>query len=1043
MAEERTEAAQQQSSQAVLDIDDLDNLATPESILLMSAVCGEDAQDRSDRTILLPWVKFLWESYCQCLELLRVNSHCEILYHDIARMAFQFCLKYNRKMEFRKLSEKLRKHLDDIGKVSAQSANVSISKPETQQLNLDTRLYQLDSAIQMELWQEAYKAIEDIHGLMSLSKKTPQPKTMANYYTKLAMVFWKAGNQLFHAAALLRLFQLSRDLKKTITSEEIQRLASHVLIATLAIPLPSAHPEYDRFIETDKSPLEKAQRLAVLLGLTQPPTRASLLKEIVSFEFERKFLNFNSNLCPQLRANVYQMAMPQFQNLHKWLEVDYNPLNLCKNVEGVIDFIRADEKNQFSQYIDALHDVTLVRLVRQVSQVYQTIEFSRFLELAKFATTFKLERTLVDCVRHLDLQITIDHKKKMVMFGTDLSESQREDHTDGPVLQSMPSEQVRQQLVNMSIVLHRAIATINPNRQKAERESLRAQMIGIYHENKVREHQSILIRQKLIEDRKEHIERLNNEREEEEQRRQEEIVRQQKLAEQKRFELEAEEREKKRQENELKQIKNRTMIEKIQQISQTTHGKKILAMIEEKGTSADPDEIAREEQNALQRERKELQSRLKSQEKKIDYYERAKRIEEVPLIKDYLKEMVVKEEVFWQTQEKNRIENAVAERKNAVSQQERLKRMFSDRDAYMNQLKAERKNLYLEKLKNFNEALEEERKKRLAQRIIERRKERRDKWLAERELEKQRKLEEIRREKEEIQKLEQERRNKERDAELEKLRIQSEKQRAREEEAERKIEEDREKNRAKDRSSRDEAPSAWRSVGGRTDRDSGRDNREGARDAPKETMWRTQGARGAEAEKEGGAAGAGKWRSGGEKEEGRGGFKKPAGRDDRGPIRRGDDRDAPIRRGGDDRDAPIRRGGDDAPIRRSGDDAPVRRSGDDAPIRRGGDDAPIRRGGDDAPIRRGGDDRDASIRRGGDDRDRRGGDDRGGFKRNDGNFKRDDRGPMRRSGDDRAPIRRGENDGPTNWRTREESERPKDEASSWRRDTPREEKEKN
>lgn len=57
MAEERTEAARQQSTQAVIDTDDLDNLATPESILL-SAVSGEDAQDRSDRTILTPWVKY-------------------------------------------------------------------------------------------------------------------------------------------------------------------------------------------------------------------------------------------------------------------------------------------------------------------------------------------------------------------------------------------------------------------------------------------------------------------------------------------------------------------------------------------------------------------------------------------------------------------------------------------------------------------------------------------------------------------------------------------------------------------------------------------------------------------------------------------------------------------------------------------------------------------------------------------------------------------------------------------------------------------------
>lgn len=76
-----------------------------------SAVSGEDAQDRSDRVILTPWVKFLWESYRQCLELLRTNSRVEKLYHDTAQHAFKFCLKYARKTEFRKLCENLRSHL--------------------------------------------------------------------------------------------------------------------------------------------------------------------------------------------------------------------------------------------------------------------------------------------------------------------------------------------------------------------------------------------------------------------------------------------------------------------------------------------------------------------------------------------------------------------------------------------------------------------------------------------------------------------------------------------------------------------------------------------------------------------------------------------------------------------------------------------------------------------------------------------------------------------------------------------------------------------
>ena len=93
MAEQRTEKARQESAESAAEVDDLDNLMSPEMIML-SAVSGEDAQDRSDRKILMPWVKFLWESYCQCLELLRTNLRVERLYHDIAQQAFRFCLKY-------------------------------------------------------------------------------------------------------------------------------------------------------------------------------------------------------------------------------------------------------------------------------------------------------------------------------------------------------------------------------------------------------------------------------------------------------------------------------------------------------------------------------------------------------------------------------------------------------------------------------------------------------------------------------------------------------------------------------------------------------------------------------------------------------------------------------------------------------------------------------------------------------------------------------------------------------------------------------------
>lgn len=59
---------------------------------MLSAVSGEDAQDRKDRTILTPWLKFVWESYRQCLDLLRTSSRLERLYHDVAQMGKVFMI---------------------------------------------------------------------------------------------------------------------------------------------------------------------------------------------------------------------------------------------------------------------------------------------------------------------------------------------------------------------------------------------------------------------------------------------------------------------------------------------------------------------------------------------------------------------------------------------------------------------------------------------------------------------------------------------------------------------------------------------------------------------------------------------------------------------------------------------------------------------------------------------------------------------------------------------------------------------------------------
>ena len=52
---------------------------------MLSTVSGEDTQDRTDRVLLTPWVKFLWESFRQILELLKNNYLMERIYADVAK----------------------------------------------------------------------------------------------------------------------------------------------------------------------------------------------------------------------------------------------------------------------------------------------------------------------------------------------------------------------------------------------------------------------------------------------------------------------------------------------------------------------------------------------------------------------------------------------------------------------------------------------------------------------------------------------------------------------------------------------------------------------------------------------------------------------------------------------------------------------------------------------------------------------------------------------------------------------------------------------
>ncbi len=79
LSSERAEQAQAQAAEVTLDIEDLEAEKRPEDLML-SYVSGEKGKERSDRELVTPWFKFLWETYRTVLEILRNNSKLESLY---------------------------------------------------------------------------------------------------------------------------------------------------------------------------------------------------------------------------------------------------------------------------------------------------------------------------------------------------------------------------------------------------------------------------------------------------------------------------------------------------------------------------------------------------------------------------------------------------------------------------------------------------------------------------------------------------------------------------------------------------------------------------------------------------------------------------------------------------------------------------------------------------------------------------------------------------------------------------------------------------
>jgi translation initiation factor 3 subunit A len=672
-------AAGEDADTTLANVTDLEAMETPESILL-STVSGEQSKDRTDRAIVTPWLKFLWETYRTVLDIFKNNARLEVMYQTTAHQAFQFCQKYTRKTEFRRLCELLRNHLQNAAKYSQQVHAINLSDPETLQRHLDTRFMQLNVAVELELWQEAFKSVEDIHTLLSLSKRQPKNSMMANYYEKLTRIFLVSENYLFHAASWSRYYNLltlsarqvaagasKKDNPTNIADADLSKAASFVLLSALSIPVISTSRSRGALIDVDAARNTKNSRLTNLLGMNSPPSRAILFKDA-------------------LNKDILQRAKPEIRNLYNILETDFHPKSICAKVSPILSQIGADEEMQ--KYVQPLQQVILTRLFQQLSQVYTDVKLEDVLGLAQFPDPFQvsaatIEKFIMNGCKKGDLSIRIDHSTGILTFDSDVFSSAKAMHPGSGAgsaevdassvqrLQSTPAEIVRSQLSRLSKALYIAVQYVDPSfneeRQKARVVALKRAEAGAE-----KEHQDLLARRDIIQKKKETAAnvQLARQREEEQRKR----ARQQELmaAETERLAQETRDREERRLQAERKKVQREEAEKQLQELKKGVKG---VDLSELDIDNLDTGKIRMIKLQALEKEKNEIGDRVRIAGKRIDHLERAYRKEEIKHLADDYAAQREADYNAWETSKNETLETAQLKHKEEVALKHRLSRL--------------------------------------------------------------------------------------------------------------------------------------------------------------------------------------------------------------------------------------------------------------------------------------------------------------------------------------------------------------------------------
>lgn len=319
---------------------------------------------------------------------------------------------------------------------------------------------------------------------------------------------------------------------------------------------------------------------------------------------------------------------------------------------------------------------------------------------------FYIERFLLRAARTKHLHILFDYQKRVIYFT-------REYATD--LIGSLSADFKKATLNDVLVKLCDIHLALCSNRESQKRTE-KAQLLQKLSLNLPKEFQESVNRKKIIETRKEELERIQLQKERDENK-----ARALKLqVEQENEKIRLADEYRKRELERIRREKEEMEKEEAKRMLNS-----MKAALEAKGKRIDLDslegldkkEILLRQMQQLDEAKKQMDTRLKAISKKMDYYERAVRSQEIPLLeKEVLIQNELDEKCFNERQER-RLENAKTKFENELFLKTRFRSMINDISQFKNSIGSKRNEIYFKKQEENQALLLEAKENRYEQQL--------------------------------------------------------------------------------------------------------------------------------------------------------------------------------------------------------------------------------------------------------------------------------------------------------------------------------------